>query len=54
MALLGPRTQWAFDRGESGEGRFRVGPVRSAAFVDSERDVPSIAREYAWVLGKLH
>jgi hydroxysqualene dehydroxylase len=45
VALLGTRTQWAFDRGEAGQGRFRVGTVRSAAFVDAERDVPSIARE---------
>jgi predicted NAD/FAD-dependent oxidoreductase len=45
VALLGTRTQWAFDRGEAGQGRFRVGTVRSAAFVDAERDVGAIARE---------
>lgn len=45
VALLGTRTQWAFDRGEAGAGRFRVGTVRSAAFADAERDVDSIARE---------
>ncbi|HEX5032448.1 MAG TPA: hydroxysqualene dehydroxylase HpnE [Candidatus Eisenbacteria bacterium] len=45
VALLGTRTQWAFDRGEAGAGRFRVGTVRSAAFADAERDVDLIARE---------
>ena len=45
VALLGTRTQWAFDRGEAGAGRFRVGTVRSAAFADAERDVDVIARE---------
>jgi squalene-associated FAD-dependent desaturase len=45
VALLGTRTQWAFDRGDAGSGRFRVGTVRSAAFTDAERDVEAIARE---------
>ena len=45
VAMLGTRTQWAFDRGGAGPGRHRVGTVRSAAFADAERDVPEIARE---------
>ena len=45
VAILGTRTQWAFDRGEAGGGRYRVGTVRSAAFADAERGVDTIARE---------
>jgi hypothetical protein len=45
VGMLGTRTQWAFDRGSSGTGRFFVGTVRSAAFEDVERDVAEIAAE---------
>jgi squalene-associated FAD-dependent desaturase len=47
-ALLGTRTQWAFDRGPAaaaGGGGFTVGTVRSAATPDLERDVREIAAE---------
>ena len=43
-ALLGTHTQWAFDRGRSGEG-FIVGTVRSAATPDLEREIGEIAAE---------
>ena len=45
VGMLGTKTQWAFDRGSSGSGRFLVGTVRSAAFADVERDVAVIAAE---------
>lgn len=44
VALLGTRTQWAFDRGPSGGG-FVVGTVRSAATPDLEREIREIATE---------
>ncbi len=45
VALLGTKTQWAFDRGSPGAGRFDVGTVRSAAFADVEREISEIAAE---------
>lgn len=45
VALLGTQTQWAFDRGSPGAGRFDVGTVRSAAFADVEREISEIAAE---------
>lgn len=45
VALLGTKTQWAFDRGSEGAGRFAVGTVRSAAFADVEREIAAIAAE---------
>jgi hydroxysqualene dehydroxylase len=44
IALLGTRTQWAFDRGAVGGG-FAVGTVRSAATADVERPIDEIASE---------
>jgi squalene-associated FAD-dependent desaturase len=44
VALLGTRTQWAFDRGSSGGG-FAIGTVRSAATSDIEREIHEIAAE---------
>jgi uncharacterized protein with NAD-binding domain and iron-sulfur cluster len=43
--MLGTKTQWAFDRGSAGPGRFLVGTVRSAAFADVDRDVETISTE---------
>jgi squalene-associated FAD-dependent desaturase len=45
VGMLGTKTQWAFDRGSPGPGRFLVGTVRSAAFADVDRDVAVIAAE---------
>jgi squalene-associated FAD-dependent desaturase len=45
VGMIGTSTQWAFDRGEAGEGRHLVGTVRSAAFRDAARNVDEIARE---------
>ncbi len=45
VGMLGTKTQWAFDRGSTGPGRFLVGTVRSAAFADVDRDVDEIAAE---------
>ena len=45
VGMIGTKTQWAFDRGTSGPGRFLVGTVRSAAFADVDRDVDEIAAE---------
>lgn len=45
VGMLGTKTQWAFDRGPAGPGRFLVGTVRSAAFADVGRDVGEIAAE---------
>ncbi len=52
VAMLGTKTQWAFDRGPSAAGRFSVGTVRSAAFDDAERDVDEIASETEAELGE--
>ena len=45
VGMIGTKTQWAFDRGRTGDGRFSVGTVRSAAFADVERDVTEIEAE---------
>jgi uncharacterized protein with NAD-binding domain and iron-sulfur cluster len=45
--MLGTRTQWAFDRGEAGDGGCQVGTVRSAAFEDEERPGDAILEETA-------
>jgi len=46
VGMLGTRTQWAFDRGRSGDG-YAVGTVRSAAFQDEERPGDTILEETA-------
>jgi phytoene dehydrogenase-like protein len=45
VALLGTRTQWAFDRGPAAAGGFGVGTVRSAAFQDVDRPGQEILDE---------
>ncbi len=45
IGMLGTRTQWAFDRGATGPGRFGVGTVRSAAFGDVDREIAEIEAE---------
>jgi len=47
VGLLGTRTQWAFDRGASPRGGYRVGTVRSAAFEDERRPGEAILEETA-------
>jgi uncharacterized protein with NAD-binding domain and iron-sulfur cluster len=46
VAMLGTRTQWAFDRGKSAaSGHWAVGTVRSAAFHDVDRPAEEIGAE---------
>jgi len=45
VGLIGTRTQWAFDRGSSGAGLHSVGTIRSAAFVDVEREIAALVSE---------